>query len=139
MYVSFFFLSLMVHPHLPCPQHQLITIICSLPDNDHSHSVLIKYIIYISADKPSILNSFTVPCCFDPGAVLICHVADDSHLCIFQYIFLILQPSSSVFYLKIQPLITSLSTMHSFVTKSLLDQLAEIIYMFLVKVTNIHL
>ena len=92
----------------------------------------------ISADRLSILSSFTFPCCFDPGAVLICHVASNSHLCILLYIFHSLQPSSPVFRLKIQPLIASLSTILSFVTKNLLDQFVMVIYLFLVKITDIY-
>ena len=57
-----------------------------------------------------------------------CHVAGNSYICIILYIIHTRQPSFSVFYLKIQPLITSLSTMHSFVIESLLDQLVEVIY-----------
>ena len=122
----------------PCPQHQLITIIHSSPAYANSLSVLIEYIIHISAVRLSIFCSCTLPCCFGLGAVLICHLGGNSHICILLYIFHTPQPCSSVFHFKIQPLITSLFTMHSFVTESLLEQPLEVIYLFLVKVTDIH-
>ena len=85
---------------LPFPQHQFITIINSFPAYAHSHSVLIKYIIHISADSLSIFSSFTLPCCFDPEAVLTCDVACNSHLYIPVNIFYTLQRSSSVLSLR---------------------------------------
>ena len=130
--------SLCVPRYPSLSQHQLITTIHSSPAYAHSHSVLIKYIIHISAVRLSIFSSCTLLCCFGLGAVLICHVGGNSHLCIILYIFHTLQPCSSVFQFKIQPLITSLFTMHYFVSESLLEQPLEVIYSFLVKFTDIH-
>ena len=146
MYVSFFsFLQwsmvpwfnqylLYVFPDIfPCSQHQLITVIHSFPAYAHSHSVLIKCIIHISADRFSILSSFTLSCCFNSGAVLICHVAGNSHLCILLHIFHTLQPTSSIFHLKIQSFITSLSTMHSFLRRAFLVSLSGLSICFWLK------
>ena len=90
------FLFLMVHQYLlyvfpdilPCSLHQKITIIHSFPAYAHCHSVLIKYIIHISVNILSTFSSFTLSCCFNPGAVSICYVAGNSHLYILTYFIL---------------------------------------------------
>ena len=54
------------------------------------------------------------------------------------YLLVLFSYSSVLFLIKIEPLITSLSTMHSFVMESILDQLVKFIYLFLVEFTDIH-